>query len=309
MQARLGDGSTADLNISRLDGRTASEDELRTAVTSIPFLAERRLVILTHPVAKLQAEAARQRFLTLLEALPQTTALVLLIEDEFWRKDWEFWQPKHWLYQWAKANPARMYERLFAMPSVKEMPAWIMNKARELGGKFTPAAAARLAEFAGAEPYIAAQEIEKLLTYVNRQRAVEVEDVQELSILTAEADVFKLTDALAERNAQAAQMLMRRLLEQTQFSLIYGLVIRQFRLLLAAREALEEGGGLAEIKQAVGSYSDFVAGLYQRQAQRFSLPALTAILRRLLELDYEMKSGGMVDNLTAMDLFIAELAG
>jgi len=74
----LGDPTTADLNISRLDGRTASEDDLRTATGSMPFLAERRMVIFAHPLARLGSEPARRRFLDLLDRLPPTTGLVLV---------------------------------------------------------------------------------------------------------------------------------------------------------------------------------------------------------------------------------------
>ncbi len=44
--ARMGDPTLVELNFSRLDARSTSESELRTAAMAMPFLAERRLVVL-----------------------------------------------------------------------------------------------------------------------------------------------------------------------------------------------------------------------------------------------------------------------
>jgi DNA polymerase-3 subunit delta len=88
MLAKMGDPSIAELNVSRLDGRENSEDAVRNAANSMPFLAERRLVILTHPFARLKPAQARERFTRLFDGLPETTALVLVIEDAVERGDW-----------------------------------------------------------------------------------------------------------------------------------------------------------------------------------------------------------------------------
>ena len=100
--ARMGDPGLAELNTVRLDGRTASDEDIQTATISMPFLAERRLAILTHPLDKLKAAAAQQRFTALLDRLPATTALVLIQEDSLrWNSrskgmDWDVLHDGHW---------------------------------------------------------------------------------------------------------------------------------------------------------------------------------------------------------------------
>jgi DNA polymerase-3 subunit delta len=86
---RIGDPGMADLNTSRLDGRIASDEDLRNAAFAMPFLAERRLVVLSNPLARLSDENAQKRFISLLDGLPETTALVMLVEDQINRKKWE----------------------------------------------------------------------------------------------------------------------------------------------------------------------------------------------------------------------------
>ena len=52
LEKRLGDPATADMNTTRLDGATYNLDQLLSVASAMPFLAKRRLVILTNPLAR-----------------------------------------------------------------------------------------------------------------------------------------------------------------------------------------------------------------------------------------------------------------
>ena len=92
----------------------------------------------------------------------------------------------------------------------------------------------------GNETQVALQEIRKLLEYANYQRAVEQEDVELLTASTAQVNIFEMVDALAEGNASKAQRLLQVLMEMDRES-VFGMVVRQFRLLIQAREGLDDG--------------------------------------------------------------------
>ncbi len=307
MLEKMGDPSIADLNLTRLDGRTASEDDIFNAAGAMPFLAERRLVILTHPFTRLTAESARERFCQRLDALPETTALVLVIEDIIERRNWVHFPPKHWFRAWMQKAGKRAHYHLCALPELSAMPAWIQKEARALGGQFTAEAAAELAHHVGNDTQTARQEIEKLLTYVNFQRPVELEDVAELTAQGGEANLFAMMDALAEGNARLAQNLLHRLLEEEDEFSLFGMIVRQFRLLLLARELLDEGKGAADFVQAGISTSPYVADKSLQQARRFSIAQLEAIYRTLFEMDTAVKTGN-ADLPTALDTFIVALS-
>ena len=51
MIAKVAETGMADLNLTHIDGRAYSESDLKTAALSLPFLADRRLVILSFAVA------------------------------------------------------------------------------------------------------------------------------------------------------------------------------------------------------------------------------------------------------------------
>lgn len=295
------DPTSAGMNTSRLDARTVSENELNNAVGALPFLAAQRLVVLDAPSKKHTGLEGHKKFIAFLENVPPSTLLVLVDVDEIKERD----IPNHWLVKWASKNPESAKSESFLLPKQREMPGWIAAEAKRQGGQIEPAAAARLAEMVGEDPRQAAQEITKLLTYVNFAHAIGIEDVEAVSITSAGADVFELVDALGSQNGRLAQKLLRRLLDERDAFELFGLVLRQFRLLLQAREVMDEGGNLPEVTAALGQHP-FVAEKIFGQARRFSMDSLRGIYRHLLVMDESAKTGVMTLDLS-LETFVVEL--
>lgn len=306
---QLGDASVADMNTTRLDGRQDKEDAIRTAAATLPFIADRRLVILTHPPVHLKEDAAKEHFIPLLNSLPPSAALVLLVEDQrrfragSWH--WEVISTKHWLRKWSKDNPKRAFIKAFSLPRQSEMPGWIMKRAAEQGGEFSREGAQELSSLIDNDTRIASQEIMKLLTYVNFDRAVTAEDVDHLTAFSGNLNVFDMVDALALGSEQKAMALLKGLLEQEDPISLFFLITRQFRLLIQAREILDEGGGEAQLRKEL-SLPGFVAQKLTSQARRFELQHLMKIYHHLLEIDVWIKTGQMPTDL-ALELFVAEM--
>ena len=59
----LGDPAMVDMNTTRLDGTSYREEDLGSAAFAMPFLAEKRLVILTQPLSRLTNKELQDRFL------------------------------------------------------------------------------------------------------------------------------------------------------------------------------------------------------------------------------------------------------
>lgn len=306
MLARMGDPAMASLNLTRLDGREASDDALRSAAFSMPFLTDRRMVVLTHPLARLNSEAARTRFCNLLDTLPDSTALILVVEDTFDRRDWKTLRHDHWLRRWVNAAGTRAFYLLCQLPDLSRMAEWVRKEAVAQGGQFTPEAALVLVDHLGNDTLTASLEIEKLLLYVDRQRPVEAQDVEELSARTRQADVFQMVDALTTGNASLALNLLHHLMEEEDELNLFGMIIRQFRLLLVGREMLDEGRSPGELARGLAR-SDFVARKAMEQARRFTQQRLDAIYRRLLEIDTGVKTG-QTTLPVELDRLVAELA-
>jgi DNA polymerase-3 subunit delta len=217
------------------------------------------------------------------------------------RKNYEKSSP---LYAWAHENADRCYIRSFAAPRGNAFPGWIRNRCQEHGGQIEPAAAQLLAEWVSDDQHLADKEIIKLLDYVNRQRPVEVQDVELLTPFRGQEDIFAMVDAIGQRNGREALARLHRLLENEDARYAFAMTIRQFRLILKAREATQEGRSPQE---ALGG-SAFVANKAANQARNFSLEDLEKIYHHLLEIDVASKTGGM-DLEVALDTLVASLAG
>ena len=298
-EADFPDSTSAEMNTARLDARVMSDDELNTAINAMPFLAPKRLALLANPSAKYGKPAERKKFEGFIEKVPDTARLV--IHEIIDPRD----ANNHWLVKWSGKNNKLVKTQAFMLPRPWEMTGWIVNETKSQDGEIESAAAAKLAEMVGVDTRQAGQEIAKLLAYVNWERQIKVQDVETVSIVTAQESVFDFVDALAIGNGKSAQHLLHRLLENEDAFSLWGMVIRQFRLLLLAREVLDSHGGKEDVARALGVHP-FVAEKITRQARGFTLPVLERIYHRLLEFDEGAKTGQVTLDL-ALDTLVVEL--
>ena len=302
MEAKLGDPSLAAMNISRLDGRTFNLDDLLGVAGAMPFLSPRRLVVLSQVVERLKDTTKRERFLSQLHMLPVTTALVMVEIGEKDRRQ----NREHWLDRWATEQGERVLNKTFMLPKGAAMADRIQKEARIIGGEISRQAAEVLADLVGDDPRLAVQEIHKLLAYVNYNRPVEPEDVETLTIDSNPGNIFEMIDALSTRNGFKAVEMLHRLLEQEDPMRILAMIHRQFRLLIQARELLDEGKG-GQITQVL-KMVPFVAEKTAAQARRFDMDTLETAYQRLLDLDEGIKSG-QIEADVAIDTFVVAFTG
>jgi DNA polymerase III subunit delta len=306
MEKRLDDAGTAEMNTTRLDGATYNLDQLLSVASAMPFLAKRRLVILTNPFARLNNNnlPAQKKFVEQLEKIPSTTALILVDKRE---KPPRKGEKKHWLERWAEGQGERVWVKYYPQPKEAELVGRIQEMAKKAGGQITAEAANLLAMLVDSDPRLANQEIQKLLAYVNYSRTVEADDVQMLTADVGQGDVFVLVEALGNRDGRKALGMLQRLLEYQDYFSIFGMVVRQFRQLILTREILDSGGGRDEVVRGLKLFSNqWQADRLITQARRFMAHDLFRIYHRLLEVDEAVKSSQMTGEL-ALETLVASL--
>jgi DNA polymerase III subunit delta len=143
---------------------------------------------------------------------------------------------------------------------------------------------------------------------VGGERAIAEEDVALLTPYVAEARIFDMVDALAERKGRQAAALLHRLLDESEPLALLGMINRQFRLLIEAREVLDAGGDSGDLLKTPDIKHPYVAQKLTQQARNFTLDQLEDIYRYLLDTDYAIKTGRIEPEL-ALDLLVASLAG
>ncbi|MEJ2486605.1 MAG: DNA polymerase III subunit delta [Anaerolineales bacterium] len=297
---KMGDPSMAEMNTTRFSDGNFSLESLQAAASAVPFLSARRLVIVENVSRRLSHKAEQERFTTLLEQLPETTALVLAESKTL--------SNKHWLMKWAQSAGSRAYVRLFGTPKGSQMASWIRKYAADHGGEISPQAAAFLAESVQESPRMAALEVEKLLAYVNYSRPVELDDVEmAAAFVGGQGDYFTLLDSIAARNgSKAMEMLQKLFEEQDALPLFFGLV-NHFRLVLQAREIYENGGREETVAKTLAIHP-YRAKKITMQARSLSMNAWEQIYLRLQQLDTEIKTGQISGEL-ALETLVLELAG
>jgi DNA polymerase-3 subunit delta len=191
------------------------------------------------------------------------------------------------------------------LPRLKDMTGWIVNETKGQGGQIEPRAAEMLKDMVGVDTRQAGMEIAKLLAYVNWARPISSQDVEVVCIVTSQQSVFDFVDALSNGNGKSAQHLLHRLLETEDSFSLWGMVVRQFRLLIQAREIFDGRGNKDDVARALGVHP-FVAEKTTGQAARYSMESLESIYRELLRIDEGVKTGQSTLEL-AMDTLVVEL--
>jgi DNA polymerase-3 subunit delta len=310
LKARLGPPELAALNTAVFDGARVTLAELRSVCDTVPFMAERRMVIVHGLLSRLHPSGQRQKkedrssgqssyleeLVDYLPRLPATTRLVLVEPGQL--------ANDHPILRQAKQDEYG-FVRAFVPP--KDLVKWVRQRAISKGGQLSPQAAVALVEAVGAEQRLLDQEIEKLLAYANRERPITSEDVSLLVPYAQEAVIFDAVDALGQRDGVKAARLIHNLLDHGNEPLyLLAMIVRQFRLLIQIKELALEGLPPPAIARAIRLHP-FPTGKLYNQARNFTLEQLERVHRHLLQIDVQIKTG-QINSLVALDLLVAGLA-
>ena len=300
MREQMGDPSTSELNTVVLDGREASAADVLAAAQAMPFLSDKRLVIVNGMLSWLgrrgAGKAAKQELAILAEGLATLppSARVVFVENTTL-------PASHAILKLAKTAPGGFHKE-FNPP--RNPTRWITHQAKTVyETDIEPAAAMALAAVTGADLRAADSELAKLAAYVDGQRPIREADVALLTPYVVEANVFEMVDAIGKRDGATASRLLHRLLDHDEPLRLFGMIVRQFRLLILAREYLNDGGSPRQAGKAIGVHP-FVGEKVAQQARVFTLEQLEQIYHYLLETDIGIKTG-KVDAVLALDLLLA----
>lgn len=308
--ADFGRDGMADLNLSRLDGKTVSRNDLHNHLHLLPFGVEKRLVILENPLSLAKNKEEQENFIQLLDTLPPTTRLVMIILDDWIRLQkkwlWQSLKPNHWLMDWLAQNSGKAFLQDFHLPGIQEMNGWIDVEVKRQGGTIEDQACRELSSAFGTETRLLSREIEKLLIFTERKRPITVADVRELCIPLEREDIFAMTDAISLGDARTALRLLDISLQNQPEPVILTMIVNHFRQLLIISEMIGESISPEEMARELGK-QDWLISKLIKQARRFKIDRLDEIYRRLVDLDEDIKDYRTPGDL-ALELFVAELA-
>ena len=183
---------------------------------------------------------------------------------------------------------------LFNIPtgrgSWEKIKSWIIKRQDFYEINITPNGINKLIDLIGSNYRYLDNELFKLSNY-KPNNVIEEEDIEIMVSGIKESSIFELIDSLLAKKIIKASTLLEELINngQTFFS-IQQMLSRQIRLIIITQE-LEKNNSPSEIQTKIQIKSNYAFNKILTQAKQFSPEKIKEILKKLLELDLNIKSG------------------
>lgn len=286
--------NVAEFSVER--GKSAILGEVMQAVQSMPFLSEKRFVIIRGLLSLLKAEA--KTWVEMLERTPESSIVVLVDGVTVAQAE------KHEVFSaLSKKAESHAYgqEKLEGAALTK----WIIDRAKSRGASVTGDVATELSAMCGEDVVRLASEVDKLAAYAGAA-SITTDMLTLLVARDTETDMFAFLDALSSRSPKKTlQLLADERNAGTEEFPLFAMLARQVRLLLQVRSLLDADAKIQSgaIAKTLGVHP-FVAQKTLAQARNFSSDELRALHDRVSESDVAMKRGGISPAL-AVDRLVA----
>lgn len=267
-----------DLNRSVLEN--PDTNELISAAETLPFMADRRIVIVrNHPALSGRAEAD-DKLVSWLSSAPSSTVLVFYcISKPDGRKK---------LYTAVKKLGGIV---TFSPLKDLELTNFVTSAFRDLGKECDERTADFLIFTCGTDTGMLLMEVAKVASHAGDSPSVHPDSVQAVATPSAECTVFQMVDAVVSGQAGRAFQLMRnQLLAGADRMYMLSMLLRQFRLLQHIKIMQYEKKSSAAIRSALGVPS-FAADQYIRQAAGYTNGQVKNAVNLCFQAEYGVKSG------------------
>ena len=224
-----------DPNTTVFEGRGFTVNDVIGAAQFVPFMADRRVVIVHGVLGRMQKRdkslGNEWRELTAkLSEIPATTELVF-VEDVSLRDNG--------LALKSVGPSARIQQ--YRIMRRQELETWVRDRFVFYGAKTNREAVARIAWLAGTDTRLLDQEIKKLALYAGN-REVTSEHINIMVPDARETNIFAAVDAVLERRPAVAMKLLYSLLSGgSSVQRILSMLARQVRLLILTIELQKQG--------------------------------------------------------------------
>jgi len=298
----LGHEDVRDANTTFLAGSGLTFNQLIEVGSVIPFLAEKRLIVVDSFFSQFEVSPRRagarnrgDKYDALLAEWDGASEALKLIPDTttivFWEINLNLSNP---IFQEIKKSAQ---VKQFLPLKVENLKRWINNRVLELGCKITPGATKELIEFIGPDLWMMENELRKLTLYAG----TEYIDEEAISLLVPrlkEANIFKTVDAILEGRSLESIQSVRKLSEDgAHVSYILTMIARQLRLILLAKNLIKKNLRGSNLAQRLGLRSEFAVERTLAQARRYDSENLKLAYGKLLDADLAVKGSFLSDEL------------
>lgn len=289
-EAIVGDDT---MNLSRFEGKGTDADELIRLADTMPFFAERRLILVEDSGFFKNASEALVQYLP---SMPDTTCLVF-VESEV--------DKRSKLYKKVKSLG---YAAEMGRQDAAQLGRWAGGILSKEGKKITGHTMELFLSMAGDDMENIRMELEKLISYTWGREVITDEDVEAVCTVRVSNRIFEMVSAIVNQQTRRAMELYEDLLTLKEPPMrILFLIARQFNQLLQVKELTEKGLERKTIASRL-KLQPFVVGKVIPQARQFSRDQILSYVNLCVEAEEAVKTGRLSDRL-AVELLITRQYG
>ncbi len=292
---RLVDPGSRDFNFNTVHCKGTPAGEIVNLAQTLPFLAERRLVIAKDLEALKAGDLGE--LIAYLDAPSPSTCLVMIAN----------------LPKYDKKAVLSAVERHGAVCRFyalldRDLPGWIDDWARRQGLSIQRDAAQYIRQTLGSDLQAINNELRKAALYIKDRKVITYEDAKAVVGDFREYTAFDFAAAVGSKDRERAFLILARLMQEGEQPVgILSSVAWNFRRLLRAKALEASGAGYDEIKKKV-QVIFHQAAAFQAQLRSYRLDELEGAFEVLLGADRALKSGGTNGRLV-LERMILRLCG
>jgi DNA polymerase III subunit delta len=315
IKSKLGDLSLLSTNTNVLDGNKLTLNELKACAEAMPFLAEKRLVIIKGLIERYESKAGTgkakkstsantkldeiQELITCIKGLPPSTILVLTDNIEVKKSSLQ----NNLLY---KGILDKAEIKSFPLLKGIKLSQWIEERVNKRGASISHQATGIMAELIGGDLLTINNEINKLTAFTAGRR-IEEKDVRMVVSAAQEADIFTMVDAIIDQKSAIAEQILQSLIRNgVAPAQILVLIARQIQMMVQIKDLKAQKKSLSEIQSRMGISYGFIWEKIFSRSEKYTMEGLKRTYKIILDTDIAIKTGKFEGDL-AMDIMVADL--
>ncbi len=288
LKALLPAGDT--MNLTRYEGAKTDQQELVSMSQTLPFFAERRVVLAENTGYFKRASVDLEK---LFADMPDTTCLIF-VEREVDKRQKN--------YKYVSRNG---YAAELNTPTPKQLVTWIGHKCQAAGKKISASCADYILDQCGTDMMQLSNELEKLISYAADRDVIAVADVDAVCTSQVTGKIFDMMDAMALHQSDRMLKLYRDLLELREDPVyILSQITRQIRILTEFKGLVRDEVPFGQLAAKAG-VREFTTKKYVNQCKAYSYDQLLHMFDACHEMDRRVKSG-LVDPTIGVELMLVE---
>lgn len=277
------------MNYAHYTGKGLSEGEIIDLAETMPFFAERRVIVLEDTGF---FKNAVDKLPDYIRELPDYLVMIF-VEQEADKRS-----------RMYKAVQKAGRTAQFGAQDEKTLMQWIAGLLKKENKNITRADAEYLLTHTGTDMSNIASEVEKLICYAWDRPVITREDMDAVCTEQMESRVFEMVRAVTERDQERALSLYYDLLalKEPPMRILY-LIARQYNQMLQVKELTGRGCGQQEIAGKLG-LQNFIVRNLQNCVRPYTSRQLADILRDCTQTEEDVKTGRLTDILSVELLIV-----